>query len=162
MEAEKSNAESSAHRHEHSDVPIEPVLVVLAGLVALAIVIHVGLWFLLIRWTDRTVLPEAIRIDSGVERLSDPEPPRLQVSPPRELAAWKVGEEAELNSYSWADRQNKIVRVPIDRALQMAVAQGLPAREAGGTGEGDKSGLTPLELRQQRVAEPQRKKEEPK
>jgi hypothetical protein len=35
-------------------------------------------------------------------------------------------EEQELNSYGWVDAGNGIARVPIDRAMELIVEQGLP------------------------------------
>jgi hypothetical protein len=35
-----------------------------------------------------------------------------------------------LNTYGWIDRQNGIVRLPIDRAMQLLLQRGLPVRSA--------------------------------
>jgi hypothetical protein len=39
----------------------------------------------------------------------------------------RVREDHVLNSYAWVDKQAGIVRVPIDRAIDMLAAKGLPS-----------------------------------
>jgi hypothetical protein len=71
-----------------------------------------------------------------------PPRPRLQVEPQKEIHAYCDGQSEILESYSWVDPNAGIVRIPIDRAMQMTVQQGLPAR-AGGTIPADASGAAP-------------------
>lgn len=35
-----------------------------------------------------------------------------------------------LNTYGWVDKQNGIVRLPIDRAMELLLQRGLPVRSA--------------------------------
>ena len=58
-----------------------------------------------------------------------PPPPRLQVDAPRDLALERDAERAELESYAWIDRDRGIVRIPIDRAIDLLARRGLPARK---------------------------------
>ena len=37
-----------------------------------------------------------------------------------------AAEEQELNSYGWVDAGNGITRIPIDRAMDLILEQGLP------------------------------------
>jgi hypothetical protein len=39
----------------------------------------------------------------------------------------RVQEDHILNSYAWVDKQNGVVRVPINRAVDMLAAKGLPS-----------------------------------
>jgi hypothetical protein len=55
-----------------------------------------------------------------------PPQPRLQVNAPADLHAWRAKEDAQLNSYGWVDRDNGIVRIPINRAMELVAQQGLP------------------------------------
>jgi hypothetical protein len=41
-----------------------------------------------------------------------------------------VQEDATLNSYAWVDRAAGIVRIPIDQAMDLVAASGLPVRPA--------------------------------
>ena len=45
--------------------------------------------------------------------------PREQPDPGADLAALRAREDAELNSYGWIDRTGGIVRIPIDRAIDL-------------------------------------------
>jgi hypothetical protein len=57
-----------------------------------------------------------------------PPAPRLQVHPRADLHAYCVQQLKTLNSYGWEDQQNGVVRIPVDRAMDLLLQQGLPAR----------------------------------
>ena len=57
-----------------------------------------------------------------------PPGPRLQTNPREDLRELRAAEDAVLNSYGWLDKDNGIVRIPIDRAMESTVQRGLPAR----------------------------------
>ena len=73
--------------------------------------------------------------------------PRLQISPPRDLEAFRAREEAELNSYGWINRTAGLTRIPITQAMNLVLERGLPVRR--GTNEA-KTGPSTYELMQQR------------
>jgi hypothetical protein len=58
-----------------------------------------------------------------------PPEPRLQVRPVEDLNQVRQGQEELLNSYGWVDRANGTVRIPINRAMELVVERGLPARQ---------------------------------
>jgi hypothetical protein len=61
-----------------------------------------------------------------------PPAPQLQVTP---AADWRDYQKAQLemvNSYGWVDRKAGIVRIPIDRAMDLVLQKGLPARSGSG------------------------------
>ena len=59
-----------------------------------------------------------------------PPGPRLQVSAPADLQAFRAREESELESYGWINRTAGVVRLPIERAMELVLQEGLPARTA--------------------------------
>ena len=65
------------------------------------------------------VLPEA-RIEHR------PPGPNLQVDPRQQLLDLRADEERMLTTYGWVDETHGLVRVPIDRAMDLIVEQGLP------------------------------------
>jgi len=73
--------------------------------------------------------------------------PRLQIAPQLDLAAMRTREEAELHSYGWVDRQAGVVRLPIDRAMELMAQRGLPVR---GDPNAPKPTRTPLDMQQAR------------
>lgn len=64
--------------------------------------------------------------------------PRLQVSPPAELKEFRDRENAELNGYGWINQTAGVARIPITRAMDLILQNGLPVRSntnASATGE---------------------------
>ena len=59
-----------------------------------------------------------------------PPEPRLQRQPFAEIAAQRAEEQQLLTSYGWADEKAGVVRIPVDRAMELLVERGLPV--AGG------------------------------
>lgn len=56
--------------------------------------------------------------------------PRLQLEPKTDLVVLRTAEDKALRTLDWVDKQAGVVRVPIERAMEMLVARGLPARQA--------------------------------
>ena len=57
--------------------------------------------------------------------------PRLQQDPAADLRAMRRSDEKAMNSYGWVDRKAGIVRIPIERAMEIVARKGLPGRDAG-------------------------------
>lgn len=57
-----------------------------------------------------------------------PPEPRLQVAPSVELEKLRKEEEERLKSYGWVDRKERIVHIPIDKAVEVLLERGLPVR----------------------------------
>ena len=86
------------------------------------------------------IAPIAIRIgyptvrDDVDRRLAVvPPAPRLQTSPPQDLAAYLAEQKALLDSYGWIDREKGIAREPIGAAMKRLVrdgSDGFPSRAA--------------------------------
>ncbi|RMD89026.1 MAG: hypothetical protein D6813_11265 [Calditrichaeota bacterium] len=61
-----------------------------------------------------------------------PPEPRLQVAPEVDLEKLRAEEDSILHSYGWVSKEGAVVRVPIDRAIDMLLERGLPVRSGGG------------------------------
>ena len=117
--------------HEARDVNARTLL--LLGL-ALATVIGLVLAIsaLFFGYLDRSVPSSEPRSPLlGVPDL--PPLPRLQVEPHLELLQKRSKEDAILNSYGWVDRANGIVRIPIERAIDLTADRGFPVRNDPGS-----------------------------
>src|SRR5207247_10197384 len=57
--------------------------------------------------------------------------PKLSVNPGQDLQTMRAAEDAALKSYEWVDREKGIVRIPVDRAIEILAQKGLPARPQG-------------------------------
>jgi hypothetical protein len=55
-------------------------------------------------------------------------PPRLETNPAVALAKLRAMEDARLHGYGWVDRGAGIIHIPIERAMELTVERGLPAR----------------------------------
>ena len=62
--------------------------------------------------------------------------PRLQMRPDLDLQAVRAQEDRILTTYGWVDKSRGVVRIPIDEAMRLVAAQGLPATAAS---SGDKA-----------------------
>lgn len=57
--------------------------------------------------------------------------PRLQVHAARDLREMRDAEDQALQSYGWIDKEAGIVRIPVDRAMELLAQKGLPSRKEG-------------------------------
>ncbi|HJP31749.1 MAG: hypothetical protein QF689_15175 [Candidatus Latescibacteria bacterium] len=127
------NEASRAAGHEITDADAAPLAkagIFLAGLMLFAFVAMVIMF--------RT-LAYVQPIYEGTEEphpLSDTRAvvsgPRLQPDPPREKAQLRQSEDDLLTSYAWVDRENRVARIPIDRAIEVLAATGLPQTTGSG------------------------------
>ena len=76
-----------------------------------------------------------------------PSAPRLQTSPTSDLQQLLEAENAKLNSYGWIDKSAGVVRIPINRAMDLLAQRGLPARG----NDRESGGKTPLQMRQEKA-----------
>jgi len=119
---------AAAAGHETRDVSIAAIVKFGAGLLAAAIVIHVAVWGLFRffdareRRKDRPLVP---MVAANLQRT--PPAPRLEPDPlsPRRLL--QARENAVLTTYGWVDRGAGVVRIPIERAMDLLAERGLPA-----------------------------------
>lgn len=157
-------------RHEESDVDVRSILWAGGVLVALAVVVHVGVWVLYQRFTQRedvakgnrypTVLGEERSLN---ERLRAIPEPRLEglaefSRPLRMPEGEKIGQGGRqpyvrpedlqpgarppsLQEYGWVDRQEGVVRIPIQEAMRLVAEHHLlPSREEKGAGRKGQGG----------------------
>lgn len=116
--------------HETSDAHFGSVLKtggVLLGIMLLGMLISWGAYAFFGGQTERPgaatqtfVTPDPARIPPG---------PRLQASPHDTLMIMRHEEDSVLTSYGWVNRDSGIVRVPIDRAMEMLIEHGVPSRQ---------------------------------
>lgn len=103
------------------------------GFFLLGLTAGIGIVLLLTAWLFGVFDARAARRDVppsplAVGRPIPPEP-RLLVTPGKELKAVWGAEDAVLNSYGWVDQKAGIVRIPIDRAMDLLAERGLPVRK---------------------------------
>ena len=95
-----------------------------AGIIAAAIVMHFGLYWLY--WGFTTEQTRA-GVPSSVQNLPPQSAePQLQVYPVADMKQLRAEQEQKLNSYGWINREQGIVRIPIEQAMSIIAGRGLP------------------------------------
>jgi hypothetical protein len=114
-----------AERHS-TDVNVARITLLGAALAAVVVVVALATHLSLFR-IDLHPGPGAGR-RSPLAREALPPEPRLQISPPADMAALREHDRQVLETYGWVDRAHGVVRIPIEEAKKMVLRQGLPSR----------------------------------
>ncbi|MBV9359621.1 MAG: hypothetical protein JO023_29275 [Chloroflexi bacterium] len=123
--------------------------VVASVLVALVAVLAVLLVLVTVFMARVTGIPPSISrpndLIQGTASSAQPTPPapRLQPEPGTDRAAYQAQEQAQLQSYRWVDRDAGVVSIPIDRAMDLTLQRGLPARATPAPSPGEAPGQSP-------------------
>jgi|SRR5688500_3526743 len=117
--------------HEESDVNVGAILRYGAGLLGIALVVHVFLWWLMgvYERQDERAQTQVYPMAAGQQDRLPPFP-RFQTNPQQELRDLRAKQRAVLDGYGWVDKDAGVARIPIEDAMRMVVERGLPTREA--------------------------------
>jgi hypothetical protein len=133
--------------HETRDINVRVVAWCALGLVIAAVMIHLTTAGLFVLFKHEHPSPFA------PSRITEPHPiapePRLQTNDRADLARVRGAEEAKLHSYGWVDKNAGVIRIPIERAMDLTAQRGLPVRTSPNE---QMSGKTPLQMRQEKAA----------
>lgn len=125
-------------RHESQEPSLPGLSVaglVLIGAIVIAVLVCLGLMHLFGGFS---------RPLARAEHRALPEP-RLEPHPLADRATYEARQRATLTQYAWVDRSAGIVRIPIDRAMQILAERGGPADTT------DASKATPAPAQKQRT-----------
>jgi hypothetical protein len=127
------SAPGDAHpelRYEQSDVRAGAIVrfaFALVVVIVLAAVFLLGFFKLLARQERRhDPPPPPLAREAG----QLPPAPRLQSAPLQDLEQLRAEEDKELASYGWVDEKAGIAHIPIDEAIKIVAARGLPRAAA--------------------------------
>lgn len=127
IEVEEISEESLRRRHEVHDIQLRPILLFGLSLVIAAVVIHLALWWLMRVWTERPLTP-SFQLPPAAVTPGPMQGPALHPLPASELDQLLSEQAQRTETYGWIDRQGGVVHIPIERAMQLLVERGLPAR----------------------------------
>jgi hypothetical protein len=123
-------------KHEHTD--IDPAVGYKFALwLAVAMVLSFGIVYGTFKLFDRqgNAANEAAQrfpLAAGVVR---PMPtPSLQTQPFRDIYMMRDEEAKKLQSYGWVDQEGGVARIPVDRAMELMLQRGFPARPDAAAG----------------------------
>lgn len=135
---------STSRRHEEPDVQLR--LIVMFG-VGLAIVTAAVL--LVAVWLFNDFAASRAQVQGSPAPLAETRPlppePRLQIAPAQELLQIRAAEDAVLSSYGWVNQAAGLVRIPIDRAIERVIEQGLPVWRENSAPQQTEDGAAPVQ-----------------
>jgi hypothetical protein len=114
--------------HETQDAKIGPIVLTGVGLaVTLAVVglIVYGVFQYLGTHPASSARPNPMSaFDSQI-----PPAPQIEEHPAIEIEQLHAQEEHTLSTYGWTDKKAGVVRIPIDRAMELQLERGFPTRK---------------------------------
>jgi hypothetical protein len=126
--------------HETRDISVHVVMWFAIGLVVSAVIIHLAIAGLYKGFEKRYPSPDAPSRIALEPHMIAPAP-QLQTAPTTDLRNLEAAEEAKLNSYGWVDKPTAVIRIPIERAMDLIAQRGLPTRGAGTQNVSDKTAV---------------------
>jgi len=145
MSEETKHHDSNAEmQFEHQDMRPGSVYAFLIGLAVAGIVIYFVLWgfYNLMEAYENRHQPRQnplVQPATGETRTVSPEEvtkfpqPRLEKNERLEINDFLLQQEQTLNSYGWVDQKAGVVRIPVERAMQLIAQRGLPTIPRVGT-----------------------------
>ena len=122
--------------YEPSDADPKPIVWFGVALAAMLVVTIAAMAWMFDYFTAREK-----QLDTSGSPLADtreiPTAPQLQVNPSTDLIQLRAREQARLDSYGWVDRQQGLVHIPIERAMEMLAEPSPPLRSSEENFEGE-------------------------
>lgn len=128
---------------EREDLAPKPVLMFLGALAVVCVLVYFilrGMYSYLDAYDSRHQLTQNPLVQQTTADTRTVAPgditkfpqPRLETNEPTEMNDLRIQEEKTLHSYGWVDQQAGVVRIPIDRAMELVAQRGLPTRPQAG------------------------------
>ena len=112
--------------YEHTD--IEPTIVGRFAIwLVISMVISAGIvygTFWLFEGRERTANSDAQMFPLAAGQVREPQGPRLQTQPFKDIYTLRSAEQRRLTGYGWVDQNAGVVRIPIDEAMRILVERG--------------------------------------
>jgi hypothetical protein len=129
---------------ERQDLSAHGIIAFLMSLVVGGVLVYFVIWglyhFLDARQRSRQtqVSPLVKQVETDTRIVSPDEikkfpQPRLEKNERIEINDFRLQEEQTLNRYGWVDEKAGVVRIPIERAMQLVAQRGLPTTPKSGT-----------------------------
>ncbi len=125
--------------YDRTDLSARGIIGFLIALALTIFFIHIVVWSFLRYFSRETLapVPRSAAIVTPANQtgpIGDPAKrfpaPQLQPDPVADLNKFRGAVEEQLNTYGWVDQQGGVVRIPIERAIDITAKQGLPTRQA--------------------------------
>jgi hypothetical protein len=121
-------SQQSPTGHEIRDADIRPIVLTAIGLAVTVVVVGLivyGIFQYLAAHPATSVQSNPMTVlDSQI-----PPAPRIEEHPAIEMQQLNTQEEHTLTTYGWVDKKAGVVRIPIDRAMELQLERGFPTRK---------------------------------
>jgi hypothetical protein len=133
-------AEALAARHEVEDMPLGGIKGFVVFLAVMLLATFIVVWLVIRILLSQSYAEDAIAIPFAQENHVMPDP---QLEPSRnhntldwqDLQSLRDEEKRKLTEFAWIGPDKHAARIPIETAMQMLIAQGLPTRQGAPTSE---------------------------
>jgi len=121
-------------KYEHTDIDVNVgykfgLWLTVSMLISIAIVTGAFKFF---EGQEKAANTLAQKYPLAVGRQKQPPTPNLQNQPFKDIYTLRQDEAKKLSSYGWIDKEGGVARLPIDRAMDVMLQKGFPARADGG------------------------------
>jgi hypothetical protein len=114
--------------HETRDARIAPILLTGAGL-ALTVAIVGLVVYSIFQYLETHPATSTRANPMSAEESQIPPAPRIEEHPAIEIQQLHAQENSILSTYGWTDKKAGVVRIPIDRAMELQLERGFPIRK---------------------------------
>lgn len=123
-------------KYEHTDIDVQ-VGYKFALWLAVSMLISIGIvygtfWFF--EGQAKSASASAQKYPLAVGLHKEPPLPNLQKQPFSDIYMLRQHESEKLTSYGWVDQDGGVARIPVDRAMELMLERGFPARTEGDNG----------------------------
>ena len=125
---------TNAAHESGADLPLRPIAAGAAIVALLTIVgLVVSLWFFRVSAVAAEKREAAVEwtLPGGRDTPVRQAEPSLEGDPTATLREVRRAEQERLSTYRWVDRSAGVVAIPIERAMELVVRDGLPVAPAG-------------------------------
>jgi hypothetical protein len=118
--------------YERRDADVSTLLKFSFWLGVILVVVMLAMWGMFSVFGKTQKLgPPASPFESADVRVLPPAP-RLQVTPVLDLKNYRDSQWEQLETYGWVDKEGGVVRIPIERAMDLVLERGLAAEKPVG------------------------------
>lgn len=115
--------------YDRSEPHLKPVIHFVVWLTVLCVITFISMKWLFREFERMEVARASVKRHALADPSEIPPAPRLQPNPTAEMREYRAGTAAHAGSYGWIDRDAGVVRIPLERALEIVAQRGLPHRE---------------------------------
>jgi hypothetical protein len=114
--------------HETRDAGVRPIVLNGAGLAVMIVIVGLIVYGTF-QYLARHPAISAQSNPMSAGDLQIPPEPRIEDHPAIAIQQLHAQEDKTLSTYGWTDRKAGVVRIPIDRAIELQLERGFPARK---------------------------------